>query len=740
MALLEFLSVFVPLVGGWMAQKGGLAPFLPKVTQLLCAVSYVAAGDDAPIDWRLLYKVTLVFEELLAAGCLPWMEEAFGKAAQLFSDAGVEALYSLTADAANDAPEEAERTALERRGMQLFINSLNVWQPPPSSLPKDQKAAKPTNQNLQQRQQVFAGLHAAQLWNNILGIGLHHENAWVRSAALRCVAQYLQRTPAAAWRRANVPLLAFLVVGRKTRMPKGSPASATQPPPLTALGLALGQHFGRDSMLERHPSAAPCAIAALLHWAQIAYTFPHLVSVTCKQRRRTRAHRGTCGDPAKVKNCHEDAPEQQLEVAEGDFEMTEKEELPTQEGEWYSDVGVDATKAEAAGDFAASPPDGSDNNCVGGKDEKENSEDTAVPAQSTNAPGSASEGESGDDNSSQDEAEGGESSSDVDGEEVTADPTDGGEAEDSVLEEMQREASKDDKESFVAATQLATAALPLPQASWSVFSPERGCASTEEVSCRATTPMHPLVFLVSGLNRWLRIHLGRLGFSDSLQLSGGAPGTVARVSGIVAFFASLVKLLPLAELQHSTEKTQTRGAEAPSSGVVRTILEHIADAAYRCSTLHAELASDSVLAQLIEGEDLRTKESVAGSTRAGGGLQAREGSQRDLWDSLRSLRPVLQLGEVATGGTIVLRRMEQLLRNSGHEHVYRVLLAATRQSVSAKRVMRKLKAQQTFLENPQAHAQRKRRRNKAKELQRKTRMREAIFRRRGFVKRKRVAQ
>ncbi|CDJ45991.1 hypothetical protein, conserved [Eimeria brunetti] len=756
-ALLELLTVFVPFLGGGiMAHKGGLLPsFLPKLLQLLCAVSYVAAGIDEAIDWRLLYKIILVYEQLLAAGGLPLMEEAFGKAAQMWRDAGPEALLTLTAAAAAaaaDAPGETDSAILERQGVEALIANLNIWSPQPSNRLRGQKKAKSEQQH-QQRQQIIAGLHAAQLWQYLVETGLHHENAWVRSAALRCVGQYLQQTPAALWHRSSATPLAFLAVGRRKETFKTNnvPEKETSPP-LTRLGLALAQHFGRDSMLERHPSAAPCAIAALLNWAQIAYAFPHLVAVTRKMRNRTQANLHKREDEeeaaaAAARDNREDTTDQQLErgTEPTTFEQTE------QKNERPSDAGIEstaaaATAAAAAGDSGASAAEGSDPSSDAAREKSNNNNEETAAADSAEADAAAAEGEAGEDDSVQEEMEPESPSAEIEAAREGEDQTDSGEAEESLLEEMQREAAKDGTEALLAAKkqqQQQAAALAVPKTSWTVFS--RGSEEGEngkkrEFSCEANQmQVHPLVFLVSGLSRWLRIHLGRLGFSgDSLPLSEGPPGTVARVSGIVAFFACLLKLLPLGELQHNApDKPQTTAAATATAteaagGVVHALLVHIADAVYRCSTLHTELAADSVLARIIENEG---KGSNSTSTSTPGAPGSLDGG-KNLWDALRGLSPVLQLGEVATGGAVVLRIMEQQLRSSGNEQAYSMLLASTRQNVSAKRVMRKLKAQQNFLENPRAHAKRKLRRNKAKEMQRKTRMREAIFRRKGFLKKK----
>lgn len=718
MALLEFLNVFVPHVARGAPQRS-LSSFLPKVLQLLSAVSSLAAAMHQPEaldssgDWRLTYKTLLVMEQLMDAAGLPLMEESFGKAAKILRTSGCEKLLNLAAAAKGDA-EEAGKQATQRSKLEAFITTLDVWGPSTEGRKKRRDKTDAGQQELtqQQQQQVVAGLHAAQLWNELAGLGLHHENAWVRCAALRCVSHYLQQTPVAAWRRADAPLLAYIVV-RRTR-PSERRHRLAQSSPLTDLGLALGQHFGRDTMLERHPYAAPCALAALVGWAHLAFTLPHLTPVARKLRGGARAKQHmndgllhACGEPEVPR-------EEQLENAstEPAADTGAEEELTGKSGD-----GAVVAKPAAADHADSGAPDAA---------RKEDKEGDAAAEETAATSATSSEGQPGDvseEKELHEDADGEPASAALDGNADSEDEAGGGEAVELVMQEMQLEASKDDTATY-SALPPATPSVSIPDASWSASTPSGDGRDSADVSSGAEEA-HPLVFLVAGLSRWLRVHLGRLGYTgDALKGTDAPPGTVVRVAGILTFFGSLLKLLPLAELRDSSGSAA--GATAPTHSVLMEVLRHIADAAYRCSTLHTELAADSVMTLLIEEKDAPKGESGKGGAVDG----------HTLWGNLRGLTPMRQLMEVATGGSAVLRRMEQLLRSSGLEETYRLLLASTRQRVSAKRVMRKLKSQRVFLENPQAHAQRKRRRNETKGLQRKAKLRQAILRRHGFVKRK----
>ncbi|KAL8433548.1 hypothetical protein ACSSS7_003839 [Eimeria intestinalis] len=761
-ALLEFLRVFVDFASRQpSSSKRGLVAFLPAVLQLLSAASSLAAQlqeqeqhdqqqqhELTGGDWRLEYKSLLIFEGLLVAGVLPVLEEAFAQAVNVLREGGKAQLLGLAAAAAAaeatavDA-EETERQALQQSELTAFLTTIEVWDP---SAPVQREKEKETRQKLaganrqrltqQQQQQIMMGLHAARLWRQVAGRGLLHGNAWVRCSALRSVSIYLQQTHMVGARpQERIPGWARLLLGGRRRSQEARPRSPSSP--LTELGLSIGHHFGRDSILERHPYAAPCAVAALIGWATLAFTRPQLTPVIRKRRSGSRSKeqlsgggslRGRPPSPGLTRGMDGTAAESETEA----FAQAAK-------GLRGNEAQANAEGGELSKAFA-----GETNEAAG-----EGQEETGVETEAQDALPLPLSPSLDDEGHAQEKDVGGD------------------EAVDLVLQELQLEASKDDRETAasVSARTQQQPTLALSAVSWSVSSPSfqessnpPGSAHEEEV--------HPLVFLTAGLNRWLRVHLGRLGYmggtQQQQQQGEAAAGTVVRVAAILKFFGLLLKLLPLGELRRSsatpaaaatsaaaaTPAAAAAAAACPSvsmEGVLLAALRHIADAAYRCSTLHAELAGESIVAQLMEDKTPQQQQqpeagkqgapaAAAGSQKGAAGDSQKQ--QHVCWTQLRGLSPTQQLQEVATGGAAVLRRLEQLLRSIGLEETHRVLLMETRQNVSARRTMRKLKKQQTFLENPQAHAQRKRRKNQLKCMQRKARIRQTILRRRGFVKRK----
>ncbi|KAL8442526.1 hypothetical protein Emag_006399 [Eimeria magna] len=750
LALLEFLRIFVAFAARQpSSSKRALGTFLPTVLQLLSAVSSLAAqlqpqqqGDKEQEreltegDWRLDYKSLLIFEGLLEAGVLPVLEDAFAQAVKVLREGGKAQLLRVAAAAAAAGaaavdPEETERQALQQSKLTAFLSMMEVWDPS-VSLQRGKKkesqynvaGAKHQQFTQQQQQQIMMGLHAARLWEQLAGKGLLHGNAWVRCSALRSVSMYLQQTPLVAGRpQEKLPGLARLLIGGRRRSQEAKPRSAPSSP-LTELGLSIGQHFGRDSMLERHPYAAPCAIAALTGWATLAFTRPQLTPVIRKRRSGSRSREQLEGGVLQglVPSSEETQGREGKEAAESEAEPS------SQAPEEYR--GNEAQEDEE-GELSEASAEETDEAVREGQEIRGQAKaQKALPR----------------------------SSSLDDEDHVQEEDAGGNEAMDLVLQELQLEASKDDRETAAnvsARRQQQQPTMAISAVSWSVSSPSLEEGSIHAASAHADE-VHPLVFLTAGLSRWLRVHLGRLGYAGHTQQQGqqqqgeAASGTVVRVAAILKFFGLLLKLLPLGELRRSSVAAAAEAAARPSvstEGVLLAVLRHIADAAYRCSTLHAELAGESIVAQLMEDKAAQHQQQLAAGRQAAPAAAAAPASQKGAtadarnqkqvcWTQLRGLSPTQQLQEVATGGAALLRRLEQLLRSSGLEATHRMLLLETRQNVSAKRTMRKLKMQQTFLENPQAHAQRKRRKNQLKYLQRKARLRQTILRRRGFVKRK----
>ncbi|OEH76938.1 hypothetical protein cyc_08231 [Cyclospora cayetanensis] len=709
--------------------QNALASFLPTVLELLSGISFLISGrqplqfPDVSEDWRLLYKTLLVVEKIMAASGLPLMEESFAQAAKIWQSSGCEKLRALATALSVDA-EEAEIKALQRQNLEAFIATLDLWDPPTEN-PKKRRTSPDTTLQMspQQQQQVVTGLYAAHIWTELSGSALRHQNAWVRCSALRAVGQYLQQTPLTSGRQTGMPILALLAV---RRCPEDKPVSAAHSSPLTQLGLTLGQHFGKDCMLERHPRAGPYAVAALIAWAQLAFTVPQLMPVTRKPRTEIRL---------KFRVHENKTFGQRMQESLAKDESGERDTLLLKEADEHQLGEVsDSNPGEATAycSAVASDPLGS---CHDSTEQTDSNtvfdEDAEVQPVTEAAGATALVGVIESKNSSKDSAPDGDadednSSSGINEEDIEEE-VEANEVEKWVMDELQLEASQDcSKTSAAGAGARSPSLRKLP---WNVSFSER--EETDKTNASSlVAKLHPLVFLVAGLSRWLRVHLSRLGYSGGrIKETDAAPGTVVRVAGILTFFGTLLKLLPLAKLQNASEGPKPA---SQLSVVLHEVLRHIADAAYRCSTLQTEMAAESVLAQLLDDEALfkgDTGKQLIGDPSS-------KGDSPSLWDSLRGLTPVKQLIEVATGGAAVLRRMEQLLRSNGHEETYRLLLAKTRQCVSAKRAMRKLKVQQTFLQNPQAHAQRKRRRNQAKVNQKKTKLRDAILRRKGFVKRK----
>ncbi|KAL8453113.1 hypothetical protein Emed_000983 [Eimeria media] len=743
LALLEFLRIFVAFASRQpSSSKRALVAFLPSVLQLLSAVSSLAAQlqpqqqedkqQDRELtegDWRLEYKSLIIFEGLLEAGVLPVLEEAFSQAVKVLRDGGKAQLLSLAAAAAAAGatavdPEETERQALQQSKFTAFLTMMEVWDPTVSPQKEKKKrtqknGADASHQQFtpQQQQQIMMGLHAARLWEQVAGKGLLHGNAWVRCSALRSVSMYLQQTPLVAARpQEKTPGLARLFIGGKRRSHEARPRSSSSPP-LTELGLSIGQHFGRDSILERHPYAAPCAVAALTGWATLAFTRPQLTPVIRKRRSGSRTKESLGGGALQGQ-----APSSEETQGPEGMEAAESEAEP------FSEVAEGQGGGEARED-----EDGELSDATAGKTDQAAEEGQETPGQAE----------------AQDALP--PSPSFDDGDDVREEDVGGNEAVDLVLQELQLEASKDDRETAgnASSRKEQQPTMALPAVSWTVSSPSLEEGSVHAAPAHADE-VHPLMFLTAGLSRWLRVHLGRLGYTGNRQQQQqqgeAASGTVVRVAAILKFFGLLLKLLPLRELRRSSTAAAAASPSASTEGVLLAVLRHITDAAYRCSTLHAELAGESIVAQLMEDKAPQQQQQPAAGRQAAPAAAAAPASKKSApadvqkqqvcWTQLRGLSPTQQLQEVATGGAALLRRLEQLLRSSGLEETHRMLLMETRQNVSAKRTMRKLKMQQTFLENPQAHAQRKRRKNQLKYLQRKARLRQTILRRRGFVKRK----
>lgn len=734
LALLEFLSVFVSHLRRGGAYKS-LSSFLPKVLQLLSAVSSIASDMQQPGatppavsgDWSLTYKTLLVVEQIMgASGGLAIMEGSFSKAAEALKATGVEDLRNLLMA----AEDPAEKQSLQQKGLVALLDSLEIWEPPLEKQKKVTKAGRGPLQHLtqQQQQQVWVGLHAARLWKDVAGSGLSHMNAWTRCAALRCVTNYLQQKPLASWRHADTAALACIRCRLRQKERKHEVVS--QPlSPLTDLGLSIGQHLGSDTMLERHPYAAPNAIAALMGWTHLACALPHLVPVFRKPRTSSskKGKRFKYPETEALRRHCEDAAEGSNSCAE------------------FEKAGKHAASAEVPRDTdgAESAPATTAHEGMDAAAEEETVKGEAASQEAERGEGDAREGKTDEEaaaGDSEGEEAAGEDDATVDEQDESQDEADGGEAAELVMQEMHEEASKDARETQTRTTETTTPDpwAPFLSSSWTVSSAD-SCSSGTAAEFSAAEKLHPLAFLVAGLGRWLRVHLGRLGYTAAAQRDAEAPpGTIVRVAGILAFFGALLKLLPFKDLRNAANQPPAAAAAAtPAESVLLDVLRHIADGAYRCSTLQTELQGESLLYQLI---DEKSSQKAEASMQPAAAAAAQGGdSQMAIWGQLGGLSPVRQLKEVATGGAAVLRRMEQLLRNAGLEETYRVLLSETRQNVSAKRVMRKLHLQKVFLENPQVHAQRKRRRNQVKGLQRKAKLRQTIFRHKGFVKRKPAA-
>lgn len=731
LACLEFASVFIERCCCSKLRAGcELKPFLPELLSLLsrCALLADAAGGSVN-DWRVAYKTLATAERLFAkASPLP-VDEALGDLrASLRKLSTPQVLDFLTGDGESGEKPLAQ-SSLAREDAAKLLAKLEFWEGGEEASPGKSAGSDPEGDAAVvplASGRLGCGLRWAHLWTAVVGRGLSDENAWIRCAALRCVTAVLRKQlafPSSRLRGSSPRLFSLLRVRianlERRRLPQSAASS-----PLSDLAFALLKHVGADDLLERHPDAAPLAASALLAWIRSALLLPGPFHIPRRERVREKTRASAHARQTEPRGFTKALEPSQSDAAAETPDRRRLESFATND-ELSPSLADEASGAEPQTACGKREEEGGTHepSKLGlPKDSTEESVERCSEGEeptldeSAASSGSASDGEDPPFESSSLiwealESEGlSEARSPLTPKGVATNPHDDKTTTNGELPGTSATAGEDS-------------------------SPFGRPRPTDAASLAQRNPrVDPVLHICRALNRWLRIHLGRLGFRGPLGLkressnklsafADKTPGTVVRVSAILGVFHALAKLLPFESLLKPE-------ADGGVGEVVRLTLFEVLDACFRCSSLaHRESGSDAVLLPLLNALDEREF-----STQEEG--PSGETEKHSTWKTLRELSPVKQLGEVADSAKATLRRLEKRMRVCGVGEVYAATLATVQERVSERRVRRRLREKALLLTEPKKHAQRRRRRNLGKSLRKKARVREGILRRHGFVKRK----